>query len=242
MRCPPSNADKAPFAAYVATGFAAGEARMWWVEMEEAIRRLDRLSLRVRGRPFEAPCATAAQKRAAFSQLYWALRAGSEQELLAATADLCEKAGVDPLRLTTSLCLDWRELEVLARHELCTIGAHSVSHPRLAKLDAASARREMDESRAAIARELGVAARHFCYPVGDATSAGSREFELSRELGFASAVTTRPGVLFSEHRDHMFALPRLSINGRHQSLSSVDVLLSGAPFALMNGGRRIRAA
>jgi len=55
-------------------------------------------------------------------------------------------------------------------------------------------------------------------------------------------VTTRPGVIFREHRDHMFALPRISINGRHQSLEAVDVLLSGVPFALMNRGRRVNAA
>jgi hypothetical protein len=38
------------------------------------------------------------------------------------------------------------------------------------------------------------------------------------------------------------ALPRLSINGRHQSLDEVDILLTGAPFALMNRGRKVLAA
>jgi len=74
------------------------------------------------------------------------------------------------------------------------------------------------------------------------TSAGPREFALARELGFASAVTTRPGVIFPEHRDHLHALPRLSVNGRYQTLDAFDILLSGAPFALMNGGRRVLAA
>ena len=69
-----------------------------------------------------------------------------------------------------------------------------------------------------------------------------REFELARELGFESAVTTRPGVLFPEHREHVCALPRLSINGRHENLSTVEILLSGAPFALVNRGRKVRAA
>ena len=155
---------------------------------------------------------------------------------------LCARAGVEPRRLTSSLCLDWRGLAQLARHELVTIGAHSVTHARLAKLDADACAREMAESRAAIARELGVDARHFCYPVGDATSAGKREFDLARELGFVSAVTTRPGMIFAEHRDHLQALPRLSINGRHQSLEEVDILLTGAPFALMNCGRKVLAA
>jgi hypothetical protein len=54
-------------------------------------------------------------------------------------------------------------------------------------------------------------------------------------------VTTRPGMLFDGHRAHKTALPRISINGLWQRPGMVDVLLSGAPFALWNGGRRINA-
>ncbi len=233
---------RAPFLSYVTAGFAEGSARLWWVELEESIRRLDRLNVNVAGRRFSAPCASAEEKKQAFSDLYWLLRDGSEDELLRVALALCDQARVEPRQLTTDLCLDWRELRQLAAHELASIGAHSVTHARLAKLDAESAAREMVDSRAAIARELGVEARHFCYPVGDATSAGKREFDIARELGFVSATTTRPGMIFAEHRDHPHALPRLSINGRHQSLEEIDILLTGAPFALMNGGRKVRAA
>ncbi|QGM44813.1 polysaccharide deacetylase family protein [Methylocystis heyeri] len=232
----------APFTAYIASGFADGSARLWWVEMEEAFRRLDRIDIVAGGRRLDMRCETAAEKSEAFSELYWLLRAGGEEELLRVSLALCAEARIDPLRLTANLCLDWKALEPLARHELATIGAHSVTHARLAKLDAGAAIREMSESRAAIVRELGVDARHFCYPVGDATSAGRREFTLARELGFASGVTTRPGMLFSEHAEHLHALPRLSVNGRHQSLEEFDILLSGAPFALMNRGRKVVAA
>ena len=233
---------RAPMTAYVTSGFAESSARVWWVELEEFIRRLDRIDVIALGRRLEAPCGDAREKERAFRDLYWLLRDGSEEEVLRVSLSLCAKAGVEPLPLTSSLCLDWRELAQLARHELVTIGAHSATHARLAKLDAGACAREMADSRAAIAREIGVDARHFCYPVGDATSAGKREFHLARDLGFASAVTTRPGMIFAEHRDHLRALPRLSINGRHQTLDEVDILLTGAPFALMNRGRKVIAA
>ena len=233
---------RAPFTAYVTTDFANGGGRLWWVEMEEAIRRLDRLDVIAQGRRFNAPCTSALDKASAFGDLYWALREGSEEELLRVTRSLAAQAGIEPRRLTSELCLSWKELEFLARHELCTIGAHSVTHARLAKLDAAAARREMSESRAQIQRELRVETLHFCYPVGDAASAGEREFEIARALGFRSAVTTRPGMIFPDHRLSLCALPRLSINGRHQSLDETDILLSGAPFALLSGVRRLRAA
>jgi peptidoglycan/xylan/chitin deacetylase (PgdA/CDA1 family) len=94
----------------------------------------------------------------------------------------------------------------------------------------------------AIENELGVSPAHLSYPVGDCTSAAAREFEAARKLGFKTAVTTRPGVLFPDHADHLTALPRISVNGGFQRFRYLDVLLSGAPTALMNGFRRVDAA
>lgn len=231
----------APFTLYVTAGFADGSARLWWVELEEAIRRLGRIEVTIAGRRMKMPTRTAEEKSAAFDAVYWAVRAGDETQLRDVSAALCAQAGLNPSEFAAQCCLDWRALAPIARDELATIGAHSLTHPRLARLDPDNARFEMAESRAVISRALGVEAKHFCYPVGDADSAGPREFALAVELGFASAVTTRPGVLFSEHRDHPHALPRLSVNGRQQSLEAFDILLSGAPFALINRGRRIAA-
>jgi peptidoglycan/xylan/chitin deacetylase (PgdA/CDA1 family) len=97
-------------------------------------------------------------------------------------------------------------------------------------------------SAAVIEAALGTRPRHLSYPVGDKTSAGPREFALARELGFATAVTTRPGMLFPEHRAHLTALPRISLNGEFQSPRYVRVLVSGAATALWNGFRRVDAA
>ncbi|PPD44185.1 MAG: polysaccharide deacetylase [Methylocystis sp.] len=232
---------RAPFVAYVTDGFASHSARLWWIEMEEAFRRLTRVEVVVDGRRIARACATEDEKSDAFSEVYWAIRDGDEAQLLDVVAALAAQAGVDSLALTREACLDWSGIADLGRHELATIGAHSLTHPRLAKLEAAQARREMAESRDRIALETGAAPAHFCYPVGDPTSAGRREFEFATELGFASAVTTRPGVIFPEHRTHLHALPRLSVNGKHQSLVVMDILLSGAPFAVMNRGRRVAA-
>src|SRR6202043_2659131 len=66
----------APFTAYVATGFAERTARLSWLELEEALRRLDRVDLTGRGRSIRLPTATMAENTAAFAQIYWALRGG----------------------------------------------------------------------------------------------------------------------------------------------------------------------
>jgi peptidoglycan/xylan/chitin deacetylase (PgdA/CDA1 family) len=112
----------------------------------------------------------------------------------------------------------------------------------LAKVPPETARSEMDLSRSVIEAALMTRPQHLSYPVGDPTSAGPREFKLAADLGFKTAVTTRPGVVFREHRKHLTALPRISLNGEFQRLRYVRVLLSGSATAMWNGFRRLEAA
>ncbi len=227
----------APFTINVTTEFADGTGRLWWVELEEAIRALAVIC-------FESEtiqARTDAEKAAAFARIYWNLRAGSEARLLAEIAKLTKAARIDSAQLTRDLCMNWDELALLSRHPLCTIGAHTLSHPRLAKLSAAEARREVADCKSIIEAKLGTPVQHLAYPVGDPTSAGAREFALAADLGFSTAVTTRKGMIFPEHAERLTELPRLSINGEYQSRAFLDLLLTGAPFLLWNRGRRIAA-
>ena len=232
----------APFTVFVTTGFADRSARMWWLEAEEAVGALERVEIVVGEEHIDMPSRTPAEKTAAFAALYRLLRAANEPDLLAACARLCEQARLDPAAIVDEACLTWRGVRCLAQHPLVTVGAHTLTHPRLAKLSAESARREMAESRDIIEAQIDAPLRHLAYPVGDRSAAGTREFAAARELGFAGAVTTRPGMLFPAHADHRTALPRLSINGGHQTLSALDILLSGLPFLMMNRGRRLSVA
>jgi len=69
-----------------------------------------------------------------------------------------------------------------------------------------------------------------------------REFDLAKELGFETATTTRHGVIYPEHKDHMTALPRVSLNGHHQSMRYVNTLLSGIPTRFKNMGKKLDVA
>lgn len=231
-----------PFTINVTPGFAGRTARLWWVELEDAIAALDAVEITLNGEEFRLPAVSAEDKQTAFETLYWRLRAGPEDQLLAAIAALLVKAGLSSEAIVDRLCLDWAGLEALARHPLCTLGVHTMTHPMLAKHRADAVRDELARSRAVIEGHTGKPARHLAYPIGDPGSAGAREFGIAKELGFASAVTTRPGVLFPAHKDHPLALPRVSLNGHYQSTSYLDILLSGVPFALWNKGRLLNVA
>ena len=228
-----------PWTLFVTPGFAERTARLWWLELEEAIRALPRLDLTLPDGRFVARTQSDVEKLRAFDRLYWRLRNGPETILLSAISDLTDAAGIDRAALVERECLPWETLRALSGAPGVTIGAHTLTHPMLARHDAKTARREIVESRERLEAELGMPVRHFAYPVGDPGSAGPREFELAREAGFVSAVTTRPGHLFPEHAAHLHALPRISLNGLHQTEPALRALLSGLPFWLRNRGGRL---
>ncbi len=229
----------APAVFYITTGFADRTARVWWVELEEVVRKADRITVNIDGHDLDLDASTEASKAAAFAAIYWRLRRSPEAVLLDVIGTLCQRYGIDPRSLVERLCLDWSEVERLAQHPLATIGGHTVSHPMLAKHDDATVRNELAQGKSILETRLRRQVRHLSYPVGDRTSAGPREFRMAAEAGYASAVTTRPGPLFPAMRQRLHALPRISVNGNYQTVRSLDVLLSGVPFVLWNKGRRV---
>ena len=230
-----------PFTIYVATDFADGRGDLWWLTLEEAIRQLPRIELEMDGvrRAFEL--GTVDQKDLAFETIYWWMRSIPEVRARAITHRLAREAGFEPLNFCRDLVMGWDALRALAADPLVTIGSHTCTHFALAKVPELQVRSEIKESVQRIEAELGRPCRHFSFPYGDETSAGDREFEITRELGMATAVTTRKGLLRAPHAEQLTALPRLSLNGDFQDPRYVKVLLSGAPFAFWDALLRIRA-
>lgn len=103
--------------------------------------------------------------------------------------DLDDGPRDDPKRLM----LSWDEVEVL-RGLGFSVGAHTVSHPILARLSPAEAWREINESMLAIERALGTRPRAFAYPNGGAEDVNGLTVRLVGEAGFSCAVTTRRGL------------------------------------------------
>jgi hypothetical protein len=50
------------------------------------------------------------------------------------------------------------------------------------------------------------------------------------EAGFVSAVSAIPGVVETEGRTNLYALPRIAWDGRQRSLRAMRVILSGITF------------
>lgn len=231
---------QAPFTVFVPSDFADGRGDLWWVKLEVAIEAVDHVDVRLDGVHQRLPTATREQKDAAFSRIYWWLRGIPEHAARSFVAELCARTGLDLSSLCAESILSWGELRDLARDPLVTIGAHTRRHLALAKLSRAEAMLEIAEGHARLEKELGRKIHHFSYPYGDEASAGPRDFEIVREAGFRTAVTTRKGLLHSTDSASPFGLCRLSLNGDYQKARYVQVLMSGLPFAILNVAGRLR--
>jgi len=233
----------APFTIFVASDFAEGTGRLWWIALEKLIAKTSSLEVTVGGVACRLEAGTPAAKQAAYDRLHDWLRAlPGGHDVRREISALCARYGVDEAAICPEFCMSWDELKPLACNPLISIGAHTVSHCNLAKLTEATASHEMTESRARIENALQREVLHFAYPYGDRIAAGAREFALARSAGYKTAVTTRPGMIFAENAEHLAALPRLSLNGNYQDERILPVLTSGAATAFWNGFRRIDAA
>lgn len=224
---------EAPFTLYVPTALVDGAGELWWQAIEDIIARQEAVSLNSGGETNNVDTITTEQKARAFDALYWQMRKMPEAERVSLVRSFAATYGYDLQEQCRNLIMDWQQLRLFADEPLCTIGAHTVHHYELAKLPIDQARSEMAQSADVLFAQLGRRPEHFSYPLGGPLSAGQREFDLARELGFASAVTTRPGGLYPHHAERPHALPRVSLNGYFQQRRYVDVFASGAIFSLM---------
>jgi len=235
---------KLPFAMYIPTSFPDRLGEMWWLALEAVIAQNSRIGMVINGKDQFFECGSVSEKRELYDAVYGYIRSmKTEDELRKFVRDLCATYRVDIAAFCRDLCMDWQELGEMAEDPLMTIGAHTVNHVMLKKIASDDVTRaEMEMSRSVLEAALGKRPQHLAYPVGDPTSAGPREFRIAADLGFQTATTTRPGVLFKVHREHLTALPRISVNGEFQQQRYMKVLMSGAGTALMNRFRRVNAA
>jgi peptidoglycan/xylan/chitin deacetylase (PgdA/CDA1 family) len=229
----------APVTIYVAPGLINGAADLWWEVVEDIVNARDRLILTTPNGLVTIDCSTPGKKLQAFARLhdYLTLEV-REEDQRAVLRELARSNGIE-LDARQSMLMNWDEIRAMAGHPLVTIGAHTVNHRNLKRLSEADARHEVDDVRRILQAELGEAPRHFAYPYGYASAVGGREVGFARDAGYASAVTTRHGVLRAEHAGFLQALPRISVNGRYQSVPHIRTMLSGVTTPLANAGKML---
>jgi peptidoglycan/xylan/chitin deacetylase (PgdA/CDA1 family) len=136
-----------------------------------------------------------------------------------------------------------RRYPLLNRQELrqliaqgMTVGAHTLSHPVLAKMPAELAEEELRECKVRLESHLQQEVWAMAYPFGHEGSAGTREMAMAERAGYACAFLNSGGGL-SGLGSPRFALSRAHVTAQ-MNLAELEAHLSGFHEALQ---RRFRS-
>jgi peptidoglycan/xylan/chitin deacetylase (PgdA/CDA1 family) len=220
-----------PFTIYVPTAFPDGVGEAWWLALEQTIARESRISLMMNDREQRFVVTSRAEKQELFAHIESWMRMLPPAELSAAIKDLCRRYRIDLAAVSREASMDWTDLAKLAADPLVTFGSATVNSIALANMKDAAASREMAMGKAVAEAAFHREIRHLAFPFGDRASFKRAHVVMAEEAGFASAVSTIPGIVDVEGRTNLRALPRISWDGRVHSLRMMRVLVSGAAFA-----------
>jgi peptidoglycan/xylan/chitin deacetylase (PgdA/CDA1 family) len=211
---------KAPWSLYLTTGFPDRTCSYWWGALERALMDRNTFDLELGSwrRTYSVP--SLSEKRKVYAKIV-ARTFAHRTEL---SRYLRERYAVDGRELLHDAALSWSDVRRIASSGLVEIGGHAVSHRPLTQLDVEETRRELQHCRSRIREMTGAEVRHFAYPHG---AAGAREYSLAREAGYNTGVTAVASSVYAACDDHAYALPRIQLDGRTQSLSQLDLHLSG---------------
>jgi peptidoglycan/xylan/chitin deacetylase (PgdA/CDA1 family) len=198
-----------PATFFIATGYLDG-GRMWNDTVVEAVRRCEHASLDLTRIGLEGVAGLVLDdvgaRRRAIDRILGAAKYLPMSARQGVVDAIAERAGV---ALPNDLMMTSGQVRALAAAGM-QVGAHTVSHPILARLGDDEARREIADGKAKLEALLGAPVTLFAYPNGrPGRDYIARDVELVRRLGFKAAVTTSPGAARAP-AGGLFQLPRFT--------------------------------
>ena len=190
---------------FIATGFVDG-GRMWNDTVIESIRtcQLPILDLTAIGLG-SYPIVSSLQKNVAIGTVISQIKYLSDFQRIEITEKIAYSAQVklpDNLMMTSGQIRDMHRVGM-------QIGAHTVNHPILSKIDLADARREIADSKIFLESLLKTKISLFAYPNGKpGTDYLPAHPPMVKDLGFDAAVSTHPGA--ANHKSDLFQIPRFT--------------------------------
>ena len=218
-----------PGTAFLTTGYVGHEREFWWDVLDRILLQPgilpEVLSLGVNGSTYRWDLGKAARYSEDKARRRWRAWRGpfgsrlrlyyslwellhplSEGERQKVLDELLVWADVELAVRPTHRPLSLGEVATLAQGELVEVGAHTVTHPHLSKLSAASQHDEILQSKARLEQILGRRMDSFSYPHGDLSA---ETVSIVEEAGFACACSASAGVV--GRSTDRFRLPRFYV-------------------------------
>ena len=128
--------------------------------------------------------------------------------------------------------LTWEEAREMANSGLITIGAHTITHPILSRVDSAQAHHEIVAGKSLIEDRLGLPVRYFAYPNGGMSDFNDEHVTMVKQAGYLAACSTIAGT--NDHQSNLFTLRRIDVTTR-MCTDSAGRFLPSLLFAKMSG-------
>jgi peptidoglycan/xylan/chitin deacetylase (PgdA/CDA1 family) len=176
-----------PATFFICTGLLDGRGLAWWDEISWTVRTSSRREIPA-GPWFETAVPLGEDREPAIKAVIERFRALPGDQTGAFLDHIAEAAGTGRAgaAIARNLWMTWDNVREL-RNAGMTIGAHTVTHPILARLTAEKQREEIAGSRSRIAVELGEAPTLFAYPVGKPHTFNADSRDALRAAGFGYA-------------------------------------------------------
>ncbi|WP_245415890.1 MULTISPECIES: polysaccharide deacetylase family protein [Mesorhizobium] len=218
-----------PYTIFATSGFVQRSCAPWWETAERLLQQSEKIRIDLGHGQETFNASTNRKKSALFGRIADFVKTYDEDVAVGRIDAAAKSAGIDPYALVSELVMDAAELrKLIASDPLLSIGAHTVTHCNLRRVDPRRLHEEISDSVSAIELITGRKPTTFAYPYGWSSAASEREARAVEACGVSLAVTTMPGML-RRGRDN-YLLPRISLNGLFQQPRYVRALISGLPF------------
>jgi peptidoglycan/xylan/chitin deacetylase (PgdA/CDA1 family) len=222
---------RVPATVFLVTRYIGYDREFWWDELDRLLLQPgtlpEKLRLNLSGNTYHWQLGEAARydedtslrhsrwrvwreapspRHSLYKSLWELLHPLTEGERQRVLDDLIAWAGLGSVARPSHRSLSLEEVVALDQEEIIEVGAHTVTHPALPTLPAASQREEIRWSKARLEEILRPQVTSFAYPYG---SLSAETVDLVREAGFTCACSTVAKAVGPPA--DLFRLPRVTI-------------------------------
>ena len=197
-----------PFCIFIATDFPDHRAILWWITIEDLILGNDKIILSddsIYG------CHTYQQKWDTFRLLREKILSLEQQQLQPSLQALFSNYDIDWLAPVSKMAMQWENIAELGKEPLCTIGAHTMSHPAFIPLSLEEIKTEIDGGIERLHSVIDYGIHHFAYPYGSIKEDGQREYEFLKSFPLRTAFVSFGDVITRNDQNKLTSLPRFML-------------------------------
>jgi len=194
---------------YLSTGYIGTDRWMWTDLLEYSLLNTckDYLDTALSDKPLALSSPN--ERRSVLSRLKFILKSEKSAESESIVKKIAQQLLNDPkiLPFGDYCFMNWSDVKSLDSAGF-TIGAHTVNHPILSRINTNDAKKEIVTSKNTIIEKVGKCSSVFCYPNGKKADYDSELMNITRKY-FKAAVSTKYGYA---RGDELFELRRIGVD------------------------------